>query len=359
MKKVVVPLLDNFHLANSRVVAICLVVGAIATAGSSAAVAGGQGPSSYQQMPSSTIVWSQGVDTERSAQRIMAADPRDAKAHPVSQPPADAYDIDAELSPDGSKVALERDLPDGTTQIIVADVEGTSESVLDLGCEDPCAVDLSPAWTPNGRALVFTRVKGPFDEAGAASAVLWKVNLHSGAVTRFSQVGIDGTYEDYFASFAPRGYVVFMRTRNADFVNAIFRMRRDGTHVVQLTPWSLNADIPDVSPATSGPTEDLVVFETYGHDTPDGVSQAVATVSAAPGRRQIRYLTSPSDLPRQSFNPAWSPSGRQIAFTRFSYTEAEGAQGDIWTMRWNGHHPRPVAISGLFDYRPDWGAGAR
>lgn len=92
----------------------------------------------------------------------MASGPHGGNAHPVSQPLPDAYDIDAEVSPDGSTVAFERDLPDGMTQIILADVAGTSENILDLGCLHPCAADLSPGWTPNGRALVFTRVMGPF-----------------------------------------------------------------------------------------------------------------------------------------------------------------------------------------------------
>jgi hypothetical protein len=41
-------------------------------------------------------------------------------------------------------------------------------------------------------------------------------------------------------------------------------MDADGSDVRRLTPWRLDADTADLSPAASGPTEDLVAFETYG-----------------------------------------------------------------------------------------------
>jgi hypothetical protein len=50
---------DSIHPGTHRVAAACLVVGVIATAGSSEAAVGARGASSYQQTPSSTIVWSQ------------------------------------------------------------------------------------------------------------------------------------------------------------------------------------------------------------------------------------------------------------------------------------------------------------
>src|SRR6185369_10727408 len=93
-------------------------------------------------------------------------------------------------------------------------------------------------------------------------------------VQRVSEPGIDGLYEDYFARFSPDGgYIVFTRVRNDPFNSAAFRMDLDGTDIVQLTPWKLDADLVDLSPATSGPTADLAVFETYGHGAPEGKSQ--------------------------------------------------------------------------------------
>jgi TolB protein len=245
----------------------------------------------------------------------------------------------------------------GCSPIIVVGIGDRVEHVLDLGCVDPCAGDLTPTWTPDGKHLVFTRVVGPFPDDSATSAVLWMTDLSGEHVVRLSEPGIDGVYEDYRASFAPAGYIVFTRVRNVPFASAAFRMNPDGTHVRRLTPWWIQADTLYVSPATHGPTRDLVAFETFGHSTPEGVSSAVATVSAACCKRHhFHYLTSPHALPNQNFNPAWSPDGRRIVFTKFSFDEATSELvGDIWTMRWNGRAQRPVSQSPLFEYRPTWG----
>ncbi|MEJ7745004.1 MAG: hypothetical protein WKF73_22200 [Nocardioidaceae bacterium] len=180
-------------------------------------------------------------------------------------------------------------------------------------------------------------------------------------ITRVSEPGIDGTFEDYSASVAPAGYIVFVRGRNADLKSAVFRMSSGAGHVRRLTPWRLSADLPEISPATSGPTQDLVVFETYGHGAPNGKAQAIATVSAAcSARHRIRYLTSPTSLPIQNFNPAWSPDGRSVAFVRFKFVASEGVpHGDIWTMSWDGRHREQVSHSPLFEFRPDWGTTPR
>ena len=190
--------------------------------------------------------------------------------------------------------------------------------------------------------------------------MLWRSDLDGSHLTRLSQRGIDGAYEDYDASFAPAGYLVFVRVRNSDIHNALFRMDADGTHVHQLTPWSLGADLPEVSPAWVGPSRDSVVFETYGQGAPDGVSAAIATVPATCGSiadctSRIRYLTSSNALPTANFNPAWSPDGRQIAYVHFSYVDPGPAVGDIWRMRFDGAGKTAVTSDPRFEFRPDWG----
>lgn len=132
---------------------------------------------------------------------------------------------------------------------------------------------------------------------------------------RLSEPGIDGVVEDYNASFAPNGtYLTFVRVRNQDLKVAIFRMAPDGSDVRQLTPWRLGGDLADVLPATSGPTEDLIVFETFGTGAPDGLTQDIATVPAtcsslADCTSKIRFVTNNGTRPRASFNPTWSPDG--------------------------------------------------
>jgi Tol biopolymer transport system component len=334
---------------------------ALATAGVASPAQAAKGPSSDASRDS-MIAWTRAVDADFSAARIVIADGEGRGVRELTHAPVGVTDIDPSISPDGRWVAFERDSSDGSSAIGLVGTNGRDEHILDLGCTEPCAADLSPTWTPDGRHLVFTRVVGPFDRPNdsAASAVLWKTDLNGRHITRFSQTGIDGAFEDYRATFAPGGYVAFVRVRNADGHNAVFRMSPDATDLRQLTPWELDADLPAVSPASSGPSKDLVVFETFGHGPPDGFAQAIATVPATCRSDQdcaarIRLLTSDGSAPVQNFNPDWSPDGRGIAFVRFETFPDAPPAGDIVTMRWNGEKQRAVSTTPLFEFRPNWG----
>ena len=312
----------------------------------------------------STIVWSRNTKSF-SKQYIVSARPDGSHLRQLTRPKKGAVDIDASISPNGREVAFERDTfnPD-TAKIGLVNANGRNERILDLGCVDPCAADAAPTWLRSGKRIAFTPVVGPFDQVNesATSAVLHTALLNGSDVERFSQPGIDGSFEDYHAHFSRDGsYVVFVRVRNADVAIAVFRADADGSDVRRLTPWGLGADLPDISLAASGPTEDLIVFETYGGGPPKGSSQNIATVPAtcpspAKCRKRIRYLTRHGDGPVQSFNPSWSPNGRRIAYTRFKPGDRHTPSlGDIWTMRADGSHRRAVSTSPLFEYRPDWG----
>lgn len=138
-------------------------------------------------------------------------------------------------------------------------------------------------------------------------------------------------------------------------------MDADGSDVRRLTPWRLDADTADLSPAASGPTEDLVAFETYGGGPPRGKSSNIAAVPAtcAPVRecrRKIRCVTDHRGGRVWSFNPSWSPSGHRIAYVKFKPVDRDTpAVGDIWTARADGSHRKAVSTSRRFEFRPDWG----
>jgi WD40-like Beta Propeller Repeat len=135
----------------------------------------------------------------------------------------------------------------------------------------------------------------------------------------------------------------------------------DGRNVRRLTPWKLDADTPDLSLATRGPTKDLIALETYGMGAPRGKSSNVATVPATCNpvsecRKRTRFVTHHHSGAVWSFNPSWSPSGRRLAYVRFKPGDRHTpAVGDIWTARPDGSQRRPVSRSPLFEYRPDWG----
>ncbi|MFJ7218154.1 TolB family protein [Amycolatopsis sp. NPDC098790] len=230
------------------------------------------------------LVWTR--QSESSA-AVVRADRPGGQVTRLSRPPAGAADLTPQVSPDGSQVVFERDLPDGSTRLVVVRADGRgSERVVDTGCVDPCAVDVLPAWTPDGRHLTFSRVVGPFVDGNAASAVLYTADLDGRHVRRLSQPGIDGAFEDCRARYSPTGsFLVFVRVDNATGTTAVFRMGDDGRDVRQLTPWALSADHPEISPNRMGGTAGLIVFETHGGAHTEPI-QDIATVPAScrPGR---------------------------------------------------------------------------
>jgi Tol biopolymer transport system component len=343
------------HTRGGAAVALTLVLAALTSPSAQAR------PTSHADARG-VLAWSRFDDFEDGTARIVRGDPNGGSAQALTHPPTGSQDIDPQIAPDGGAVLFERDTDGQGSTVGIVSVHGYGERRLPLRCDDPCAGVSHPVWTPDGRHVVFSRVVGPFDavNTSARSAVLWRSDLDGSHLTRLSQRGIDGQYEDYDASFAPAGYIVFLRIRNADIHNALFRMNSDGSHVHQLTPWSLGGDLPSVSSATSGPTRDSVVFETFGQGAPDGIAQAIATVPATCGSladctSRIRYLTPRRKLPDQNFNPTWSPDGRRIAYVHYSYTDPGPGVGDIWTMRWDGSRKTAVSTDPRFEFRPAWG----
>jgi len=311
---------------------------------------------------SGRIVWTQTLDDQGTTARLVSARPDGSGLRTLTHPKAKQFDINADVSPDGSRVLFERDLPSSSVLGMVG-ASGRGEHTVPVPCTGQCNGPQDPGWTADGRRIVFTRVIGPFNRVNnsAHSAVLYTARPDGSDVRRLSQPGIDGVYEDYHARYAPDGsYLIFVRVRNKDVKSAVFRMRPDGTDVRQLTPWSLDADVPDLSQASHGPTRDLVAFETYGHGAPKGAEQDIATVPAscpslAACTKQIRYVTHNGAGPHTSFNPSWSPGGSRIAYTEAQFPANKSAVGDIWTISPDGHGRQQVSHSSLFEYRPDWG----
>jgi Tol biopolymer transport system component len=308
----------------------------------------------------SVLVWEQ-FATDFSSAHVAIADGAGRRARALTSPPSGFYDMGPELSPDGREVLLERGGGDGS-EILLVNVHDGRARVVPTGCTDPCADDIVPSWGPDGHQLLFTRIVGPFDPqtGNAVSAVLYSEDLHGGGLRRVSEPGIDGAFEEYRPRFAPDGRsMVMVRIDNATGHAAVFRMDASGGPARQLTDWTLDGDDPDFSPARSGPTKNLVVFETNSGPMPGFRSTDLATVPAFCGppaacTAATRTLTDNAASGTSSGGPSWSPDGSRIAFVN---VPPSPDSPDVLTIKADGSDRRHITNSPEFELTPDWGRG--
>ena len=358
------PLASQSGACAVKAFVVFVGIGAVLVSGLGASSASAAVPSHDDSGVHGVLAWSRFDDFETGTARIVVADAQGHHVTPITNPPAGEQDIDPRISPDGRRILFERDDVNGISTAWIVGTNGRGEAQIDLGCTDPCGGTNTPTWTPDGQHLLYDRVSGPFDDAGdAASAVLWLADLDGTHQRRVSDPALDTVRtEETNASFAPAGYRVVIRA-TIDRQTAVFRERLDGSHAVQITPWSLAADLPFVSPAPSGPTKDLVVFEATGFSAPAGstAGSRIGTVPAtcrtlASCTAQIRFLTPSTTTANDNFNPSWSPDGQQVVYVNHhDGDDTHTPVGDIWTMRWDGSQKASVSLDPRFEFRPAWG----
>jgi Tol biopolymer transport system component len=186
-------------------------------------------------------------------------------------------------------------------EIVVADARDTREKVV-AGPYTRSVFDdhFIPNWDPNGRSVIFMA------DLGDGQAI-WQVNANGHQLHKVFTAPA-GTGLDDGPAFTPDGrHIVFTRCCPQVGGYALWEVDKHGRHLREVTDESVppGVDGPaDGAPQVS-PNGKLVAF---GHDTADGVN-SIATARLAGG--PIHILTSPA------FNaqaPNWSPDGRHIVF---------------------------------------------
>jgi len=167
------------------------------------------------------------------------------------------------VSPDARRIAFVRD-----RTIWVMRRDGSGQRRLTSGHED-----ITPAWSPDGRRIYFSRLVERRDELGS--------------------------YE---------------------FAWPIFRMRADGSVAKQLThPDAWDHGVCHVSPAPS-PDGRVIAFATFS-ECDRGYGVGISAIGPNGSRVDLKRF----DMTDAGFDPAWSSDGRSLAFTVLN--EWEGSVG--------------------------------
>jgi Tol biopolymer transport system component len=267
---------------------------------------------------------------------------------------SDASDRSPALSPDGRRLVFTRHVDAKPDRIFVVGVDGSGlEQLVPSNCPDVCsdAVEGS-AWSPDGRTLVFTRAVLHGRSSEPATVELWLTNADGSGAHRLTHApaeDVDGRAraQDGFAGWAPDGTRILFTHRERGTPPsldqfAVHTIKRDGTDLRRLTPNDIQAGDPVWSPDGT-----LIAFQS----PPDVEGFPRVLYTMRPDGTGMTPLTNNLDG-NDSDDPAWSPDSSRIMFSHV----APGSKGaDLYVVERGGNQPRPIAVTGLNETDPSWG----
>lgn len=244
------------------------------------------------------------LDSEPSRVRFFVMNADGSGVEEVYDAPGDVPILDAEWSPDGTRVVGEATLR-GNTDIFVVDL--TLRTVFRL-TDDP-AQDTSPSWSPDGSQIAFHSGRWG---TGVGHSEIALMNADGSGIRRLT----DDCWDDYFATWV-----------------------RDDSVVRTLPVWAPPAR-PDLGrPAVAEPDDILVGGSEGGFTDLYGLD---------PETGRMTNLT--ADYASQ-MSPAWSPDRSQIAF---SGDVLEPGNYDIYVMNADGSDLRRLSTDAWHAGRPSW-----
>jgi Tol biopolymer transport system component len=266
-----------------------------------------------------------------------------------------AGDTSPALSPDGRRLVFTRHLDSEPDTIFVVNVDGSGlRRLAPSGCPALCgdAVE-GPGWSPDGHTLVFTRAIFARGSTKPTTIELWLMNIDTSQARRLTheslgRAGGPPGAQDNDAGWSPDGtQVVFTHWEHGINGNpdqfAVETIKPDGTSRRQVTPNDINAGEPAWSPDGT-----LIAFQSPPNDV--GMIKDLYTIR--PDGRDISPLTANLDA-NDSDHPTWSPDSRQVVFSHVRPGSTTGA--DLYVVNRDGSQPHAVAATPLNETAPSWG----
>ena len=268
------------------------------------------------------IVFRRYFDDDQTKGAVFTMNPDGSHVRQVTHPPKGWRDNVPAWSPDGKRIVFERfKSDDSTSRVMVVNPEtGNTRAVVPCNGER-CAYAIDPYFSPDSRSIAYARTVVPPDPDPRP----WQ--FYSAIVV----VGLDGddpvqvtstperakgqpAVDTSDPTFSPDGgLLAFIRTRYRPEENSAVFVQPTGspTAAVQVTPWDLNCqDRPTFSPDGT-----LVLFRCQpgGEEDPSDLywvhpdGTALRKITHAPAERQ--FLGS-SFAPRFHGESGWITAGR-------------------------------------------------
>jgi Tol biopolymer transport system component len=257
-------------------------------------------------------------------------------------------------SPDGSHILFFRifqsnvNLPTIPDEVMRINTDGSGLRQIGT-CTGACLGNDDPQYSPDGRQIVYTRA---MREQGTTLLELgvWLMDS-DGRNPREISPAVFGMSEDHEPAWSPDGkHIVFTRVNDSAVPmneQALFVIDSNGGGKPRrITSWSLNAGGANWSPDGS-----RILFQSY-RDCPCSKTSQVYTV-AADGSGLTR-LTSVG----RNIEPNWSPDGKRIIYAHQPSARSPHLP-DLWVMDASGRNKQVIVHTKLWESEPDWGVAAR
>lgn len=186
-----------------------------------------------------------------------------------------------------------------------------------------------PAWSPDGRYIVFESQRG-------TNSDIYTVHIQTGKRQRLTT----SRAPDEDPAWSPDGRRIAF-TSGRDGNREIYVMDRTGDRISNPARNISRNSASDRNPSWS-PNGDLVAF-----DSDRDRNLEIYTTNE---RFVLRRLTNNSGLDAL---PAWAPNGKSIVFVS---DREEPGNRDLYVMNSNGSSVRKLTQSPAWDVAPDWGS---
>ena len=282
-------------------------------------------------------------------------------------------DSEPDWSPNGTEIAFTRarhlplpnggyGLGEGVTEIDVMNANGSGQRRLTRSTVN----DHSPAWSPDAKRIAFARDRPrPLSGGGDLMSEIYVMNANGSGLTRLTQVVVDGCSGDTTLTasqptWSPDGTKIAFTGKDVAYPcnDEIYVMNADGTAKTPLTGNGASASRPAWSPDGT-----KIAYQSENLDIPYTLRASTFEIYVmnADGSGQTRLTKNDNYCPYGCPNgethvqPAWSPDGTKIAFTRHinSKTIDQYERYDLFVMNADGSGRRPLMRN--LKERVDWG----
>ena len=187
---------------------------------------------------------------------IYAANPDGSSRRRLTHPAAGVHDDLPDWSPDGSHILFDRIFQPETNSTTIADevmrINADGTGLRQIGrCTGDCVVDDDPQYSPDGHQIVYTRLMHVQPRRALVLGV-WVMDAGGTNPRQITQLSAPANSEDHEPAWSPDGKkIVFTRlndTATPANQQALFIVSSSGGEPRRITNWTLNAGGANWSP---------------------------------------------------------------------------------------------------------------